>query len=83
MPTGTGGRLQIADPVAVVERDLEVEFAELVSAETLHELATREVARYDGAPVREFVAVLAWRQARRTARHLAPRGGSEGQVTTR
>jgi hypothetical protein len=47
----------------VVDR-LAGEFGSRVDPDTLRAVAVREMASFEGARVRDFVPILAWRQAR-------------------
>jgi hypothetical protein len=57
----------VRDPVEVVERDLLAEFEDLLPRGTIASIAIEEVRALDGATVRDFVPVVAWRHARRRA----------------
>jgi uncharacterized membrane protein YcjF (UPF0283 family) len=59
------------DPVQVVTHDLQAEFDDTLSHETIAMLASEEVQAFEDAEVREFVSILAWRRARRRAWVLA------------
>jgi len=52
----------------MIERELEAEFSGLLGPDDIRRLATASLSRYEGAPVRTFVPILAIRTARRHAR---------------
>ena len=53
------------DPLPGLEEQLVLEFGEQVPKEQLHSVAEQALHLYDEARVREFVAVFAWRMARK------------------
>ena len=56
----------------VIERELQAEFSGLLDPGDIERLASESLSRYEEAPVRTFVPILATRTARRLARaHLA------------
>lgn len=56
----------------VVERELRAEFSGLLDPSDIERLTSESLSRYEHAPVRTFVPILATRTARRLARaHLA------------
>jgi len=56
-----------ADQIQRIEQDLAREFAD-VDRRTLAAVAKEAFARYDGAKIRDFAPVLAWRDARERLR---------------
>ncbi len=52
------------DPRAFVVHQLSMEFGDQVDPQTIQEVATHEVSQFDGAKVRDFVPIIAWRLAR-------------------
>jgi hypothetical protein len=57
--------------VAMVERTLLAEFAQVLSSDVLRRVASEAVGRFDEVPVQAFVPILAVRTARRHARSIA------------
>lgn len=55
--------------LASVRAELVREFADRLSAEQVQQLFAVTVGRFDGAPIRSFVPVLAQRSARLELRH--------------
>ena len=55
--------------IEIVERRLFEEFHQALPADELRNEAHLAVRRYKGAPVRNFVGILAFRHARETIRH--------------
>jgi len=55
------------DPLARIETDLAREFAD-VDRRTVATVAREALARYDGAKIKDFAPVLAWRDARERLR---------------
>ncbi len=60
----------VGEHMGMVERELEAEFSDLLGPDDIRRLATVSLSRYEGAPVRTFVPILAIRTARRQARAL-------------
>lgn len=54
--------------LASVQADLQREFGERLSAEQVERRFRETVARFDGAPIRSFVPVLAQRRVRQDLR---------------
>jgi hypothetical protein len=52
-----------SDIADVIER-LSAEFGDRIEADTLRRVASQEVALFEGAKVRTFVPMIAWRLAR-------------------
>jgi hypothetical protein len=62
--------------LGIVERQLEAEFSGRLDASDIRHLAMASLTRFDDAPVRTFVPILAIREARRIARgHLGETTG--------
>lgn len=60
----------------VVFEQLSEEFGDRIDSGTIRRVASEEVALFDGAKVRDFIPMIAWRLARaRLKEHL------EGQVS--
>jgi hypothetical protein len=55
------------DPLIRIENDLAKEFAD-VDRRTLKTIASEALARYEGARIRDYTPVLAWRDARERLR---------------
>ncbi|HEY7279948.1 MAG TPA: hypothetical protein VID47_00035 [Actinomycetota bacterium] len=55
------------DPLERIETDLAREFTD-VDRRTLANVAREALARYDGAKIKDFAPVLAWRDARERLR---------------
>jgi hypothetical protein len=62
MPTGADPTRR--DEFEIVEHELQAEFEGIVSTEELSTIAREEVDAFGSARVRDFVPILAWRQAR-------------------
>ena len=63
------------DPLRRIEIDLAREFTD-VDRRTLATVAKEALARYDGAKIKDFAPVLAWRDARdRLRQREAPAAG--------
>jgi hypothetical protein len=66
---------QRTDPLERIETDLAREFTD-VDRRTLATVAREALARYDGAKIKDFAPVLAWRDAReRLRQQRAPAAG--------
>jgi len=60
----------------IIEQDLLAEFSGLLARSEIERLTSESLARFENAPVRAFVPILATRTARRLARaHLAEGSG--------
>lgn len=57
--------------VAMVERTLQAEFAQVLAPEVIRRVASEAVDRFAEVPVQTFVPILAVRTARRHARSIA------------
>jgi hypothetical protein len=63
------------DPETIVFDRLEEEFGDGIDPALLHEIAREEVEGFESARVRDFVPIIAWRQARaRVVLHLRATG---------
>jgi hypothetical protein len=62
MPTRTD--VKPRDEFEIVEHDLHAEFEEIVPREELSRIAREELDAFGSARVRDYVPILAWRQAR-------------------
>ena len=60
-----------SEHIRMVEQMLEAEFAEVLTSETIAEVARDAVEPFDEVPVQTFVPILAVRTARRHARSIA------------
>lgn len=58
----------------MVEREIEAEFSGQLDPDEIERLASESLSRFEDAPVRVFVPILAIRAARRQAREELARG---------
>ena len=65
------------DPLERIETDLAREFTD-VDRRTLATVAREALARYDGAKIKDFTPVLAWRDARERLRQRQQRTAAAG-----
>jgi hypothetical protein len=65
------------DPLERIETDLAREFTD-VDRRTLATVAREALARYDGAKIKDFTPVLAWRDARERLRQRQRRAAAAG-----
>ena len=65
------------DPLERIETDLAREFTD-VDRRTLATVAREALARYDGAKIKDFAPVLAWRDARERLRQRQQRAPATG-----
>jgi hypothetical protein len=65
------------DPLERIETDLAREFTD-VDRRTLATVAREALARYDGARIKDFTPVLAWRDARERLRQRQRRAAATG-----
>jgi hypothetical protein len=65
------------DPLERIETDLAREFTD-VDRRTLATVAREALARYDGARIKDFTPVLAWRDARERLRQRQRRAAAAG-----
>jgi hypothetical protein len=54
----------VADPLPGLRKQLANEYGDAIPAETLDRVAEQSLGAFQGARVREFVPVFAWRLAR-------------------
>jgi hypothetical protein len=52
------------DPLPALRQQLAKEFEGIVPTDRIDEAAERAIGDFEGAPVRAFVPILAWRRAR-------------------
>ena len=57
------------DALPGLRRQLAEEYGEEVTPETIDRVAEQSLGEFQGARVREFVPVFAWRRARQRLRH--------------
>lgn len=69
-----------ADPVIVIERELDEEFADELWDVTIKTLAEEEVARFENAHVRDFVPLLAGRRARDRAKKIVAEHAAKAET---
>jgi hypothetical protein len=58
----------IRDPLPGLRDQLETEYADVASPDTIDRIAKRALEEFDDARIREFVPVFAWRRARELLR---------------
>ena len=59
----------------VVFEQLAAEFGDRIDSGTIRQVASEEVAQFDGAKVRDFIPTIAWRSARARLKGLAKGSG--------
>jgi hypothetical protein len=69
--------IRTTDPLQRIESDLAREFTD-VDRRTLATIAREALARYDGAKIKDFTPVLAWRDARERLRRRGPEAAAAG-----
>ena len=70
-------RHRTTDPLERIETDLAREFTD-VDRRTLATVAREALARYDGAKIKDFAPVLAWRDARERLRQRQRQAAAAG-----
>jgi len=69
MSSGLGSSApSVADPLPALLRQLEEEYGDDVSPETIDRVAKESLGDFQGVKVRDFVPVFAWRHARQRLR---------------
>jgi Protein of unknown function (DUF3562)/Protein-tyrosine-phosphatase-like, N-terminal domain len=71
MDTRGRGEPPLADPLPGLRKQLAEEYGEAVPAETIEQVAEQTLDELQGARIREFVPVFAWRRARQRLRRSA------------
>jgi len=72
MDTKGGSEPKTSDPLPGLRKQLAEEYGGAVPEETIDLVAEQTLRELDGARVREFVPVFAWRRARQQLRRQAP-----------